>query len=136
MDEINKNIQLLLSRESGSDVGTSDFTVQLVSRPDTSDFYYLVILKADSGPVKGFILGPDLSIRQSAGMDQVPDLSKPPRVAELEKNTGTQVRLIWMPCEISFSPFYPFWEVRSDEKKVYVDLDNRFFLQAGSKRGG
>ena len=136
MDEIKKNIELLLSRESGVNVGADDFTVQLISRPDISDFYYLVILKADTGPLKGFILGPDFLIRQSAGMDKAPDLSKPARVSELEKNTGTKARLVWMPCEISFSPFYPFWEVDSGEKKVYVDLDNRLFLQAGSRKGG
>ncbi len=136
MEETKKNIQLLLTRESGVNVSADDFTVQLVSRPDTSDFYYLVILKADTGPLKGFILGPDLLIRQSAAMGKAPDLSKPPRVFELEKNTGAKARLVWMPCEISLSPFYPFWEVSSGEKKVYVDFDNRLFLQAGSKKGG
>jgi hypothetical protein len=32
-----------------------------------------------------------------------------------------RAELVWRPCRFSLSPLYPFWQVRSGTKTVYVD---------------
>jgi hypothetical protein len=47
------------------------------------------------------------------------DADKAVQKAALKK--GARAELVWRPCRFSLSPLYPFWQVRSKTKTVYVD---------------
>ncbi len=53
--------------------------------------------------------GPHLQIDAEAALQQV---NLPPRA---------QVKLVWKPCKGSRSPLYPLWEIKYEQKTVYVD---------------
>jgi len=38
---------------------------------------------------------------------------------------GESAELVWMPCSLSRSPLYPFWEVKTGIGTTYVDFERR-----------
>jgi hypothetical protein len=42
-------------------------------------------------------------------------------------DASSKAELVWCPCNLSLSPFYPFWEVQAEGGKVYVDQSGRVY---------
>lgn len=49
-----------------------------------------------------------------------------------------RIRLVWQSCTGSRSPLYPLWEIRADERTVYVDQQGVVWesLERSEGRGG
>ena len=125
-EDIVHKIASALSGALEAPVDDRAVTAYRVETPGSTDYYYLVFFTPVGGALRGFILGADFSVRQSAVMDSAPDLSRP----------SSATRLVWKPCRVSYSPFYPFWEVGAPEGMRYVDLKGRVFMGLEEGRGG
>lgn len=103
--------------------------VRRLDRPSTT--YYLVEIK-DAGAVVAIVVvntntGEIDTFARLSGAKSPIQLDAQTAI-ELTAEKGTvQAELVWMPCTISKSPFYPFWEVKTPTTIKYVDQRGQVF---------
>ena len=99
--------------------------IRLVERLDNGNPYYLVVLGEDK---KGSIV----AIDKLNGNILASATTTKPYDGWLANQT-VEARLVWMPCQISLSPLYPFWRVVNDAIS-YSDRSGRtwhYLLSSG-----
>jgi len=123
-----KKIKNVLRAQFG-DVVPKEISIFKVLKLDSGQFYYLIsFVNTSTGKIHVVNLNEsNLAISSYAEVDNPLIIIKPQKVADAEKAGGTVVELVWTPCAISFSSFYPFWRVQSREKVFYVDMDNNAY---------
>jgi hypothetical protein len=91
--------------------------------------YYLAEFLIDRGLLIAAIDGETGLLRQQArlaSVDRRPIVIDAQQARELaHAKPEAPARLVWKPCEASFSPFYPIWEVEAGPRKLYIDQEGR-----------
>ncbi|MBC7873949.1 MAG: hypothetical protein H7Y01_08135 [Ferruginibacter sp.] len=68
-----------------------------------------------------------VATEQSANVRVAPFYQKPEVVIEMEKESGNKGLLVWRPCLLSYSPFYPFWQINEGQLVFFANSDNKIF---------
>jgi hypothetical protein len=98
-----------------------------VSRLDKDQFYYLVYFIDRDLKINHIVImdGITLSVNQKAETIFSPANTGSPNITKPQGFENAEITLVWKPCAISRSPFYPFWKVEKRDEVFYVDKDNR-----------
>src|SRR5262245_16775625 len=124
--ELNKNqIREILESYFGIKIQTEIDYIS-VFRLDSGNFYYLTSFEKNGKINLSIIYEYDHKVGEFAEVLYPLDFSKPIAVSNAQ-NLGGAVQLVWKPCKISYSPFYPFWKVDLGNKSFYVDKDENIF---------
>jgi hypothetical protein len=94
----------------------------------TNEHYNIAVLSAVAQKdIQLFILNDekDIRIEQSAIVHQPPMYNKPEGLKKMEEETNTTGTMVWQPCRISYSPFYPFWKIKAGNEIVFFDTNNK-----------
>jgi len=119
----------------GKDVPLADDIFVLpVLNLQTEKYYFIVLSPGDPKEATRLFLidktGGSLQLLQSATVRQMPSYSKPSTLITLEKKTATKGIAVWKPCRLSYSPFYPFWQIVEDNKVFFVDASNKVYSES------
>ncbi len=105
------------------------FSAYRILRIDSNVYYYLASFSDERNKrTKVVIVNSNFEVTQFADVHQLLTLEKPEAVTAAERG-GAIVELIWKPCKISYSPFYPFWRVSAGDEIYYVNLNGKHFSE-------
>lgn len=115
----------------------NDLHINKVTRLDSPGGYFLASFKADGDP--GYRIAiideQEDKVVQSAMVQQVNDLNVYNKLEELGIQKDAAIRLVWKPSKLSFSPFYPFFEVKTVDDSFYLTQEGQQFRELPSGRG-
>jgi hypothetical protein len=104
-----------------------DFSSHKILRIDLNGHYYLIsFFDKRSRMIKVVIVNSNFEVSQFADVQRSLMLEKPETVAAAESG-GAIAELVWRPCKISYSPFYPFWQVSVRDEIYYVDFNGKIY---------
>lgn len=114
-----------------------DLHINKVAKLDSPSGYFLASFKADGGP--GFRIAiideQEEKVVQSAMVQFVNDLDVDKKLEELGIQKDAAIRLVWKPSMLSYSPFYPFFEVKTVDDTFYLTQEGQQFRELLSGRG-
>jgi hypothetical protein len=119
----------LAVRELGlaPDVPLQYWRVRRIDRPEAS--YFLLAFGEPDGVIAlatvGILSGMMQSSAKLAGRGPHLTVDAAGAIQRAGAAASSKAELVWRPCDLSRSPFYPFWEVQSKEGRVYVDQSGR-----------
>jgi hypothetical protein len=99
--------------------------VDLLERP--GQVYYLAEFLVDGGLLVVAIDGETGLPRQTARLRSEGTIGVDAAKAreQAHARSDAPVRLVWKPCEASFSPLYPIWEIELESRKLFVNQQGR-----------
>ena len=109
--------------------------VHRLDRPD--DDYWLLALGGETQAAAAAVDAADGRLMSWANIGQPEGLRLLPALeaAALSGQPGAQTtRLVWRPCQASYSPLYPLWEVESAERTVYVNQQGQVWQELETGR--
>jgi hypothetical protein len=124
----NEEHQILEALQQYFDMTTTeDFSSHKILRIDLNGHYYLIsFFDKKNGTIKVAIINSNFEVSQFADVHQPLILKKPETVIAAESD-GALIELVWRPCKISYSPFYPFWRVSAKDEIYYVDRGGKIY---------
>jgi len=105
------------------------FTYRKVLRIDSDEYYYLTSFYGEGNrTAKVVIVNSNFKVTHFADVRQPLILEKPEAVTAAEAH-GAIGELVWKPCKISSSPFYPFWRVSLSDETYYANVDGKIYSE-------
>ncbi len=142
MPEVSNDEAIALARAATSMTNNPPARAWRVRRLDRpGDNYYLVVFgeyhAAIAVAAVGVAHGEIRSWAKLSGDEPHLMVSEKDAVGRAGLAEGAHVELVWRPSRASRSPCYPLWEVRTEDKVVYVDQQGSLWPSLQSDcRGG